>query len=252
MLEVGYILLSWEWLVHSSLPSTGGRIKEALLCSEWQLMVHVAVEMREGGLRGDTQQVCMCVASSCWTHESLCFKMVYIYSHMHVCACIWILAAVLYGLTNMHLWANSRGNFLLLRHRPLLPRPLKPLRGGRVAEGTNSLLPICSFSQQLKSPRSAAISSNLSQCNFGGTREKASQRLTVAICTCTAGGVNCTVTPCSCRLIDPWVIPAVSQLGGNRSRFYKDGRTCAELRVRTTNKKSTDGSNSEEIKLGTC
>ena len=163
--------------------------------------------------------------------------MVYIYSHMHVCACIWILTAVLYRLKNLHLWANSRRDFFLLRHRPLLPRPLKPLRGGRVAEGTNSLLPICSFSQQLKSLRSAAISSNLSLCNFGGTGERASQRLTIAICTCTAGGVNCTVTPCSCRLLDPWVIPAVSQLGENWSTFYKDGRTCAELRVSTTNKK---------------
>lgn len=42
------------------------------------------------------------------------------------------------------------GDFLLLRHRALLPRPLKPLRGVKAAEGINSLLPICSFRQQQK------------------------------------------------------------------------------------------------------
>lgn len=119
--------------------------------------------------KGEAQLVCMNVASSWQTHELLCFKYVYIYSHMHVRACMRMVAAVLYSLTNMHLWVNSQGDFLLLQHRPLLPRPLKPLRGGWVAEGINSLLPICSFSQQLKSPRNAAISSILSQCSCGGT-----------------------------------------------------------------------------------
>lgn len=93
----------------------------------------------------ETQRVCMCGASSWWTFELLFSKYVYIYSHMHVCACIWMAAAALYGLT------NSRGHFFLLQHRTLLPRPLKPLRGVRVAEGINSLLSICSFSQQQKS-----------------------------------------------------------------------------------------------------
>lgn len=167
--EMGYILLSRVKLVHSPLPSTGERIKEALHCSEWQLMVHVAGEMGvmrgPPGVKGETQQVCMCVAW--WTHKLL--QYVYIYSHMDVCAWVWMVAAVLYRLTNMHLWANSWRDFLSLQSRTLLPRLLKLLRDGRVAEGISSLLPICSFSQQLKSLRNAAITSNLSQRNCGGT-----------------------------------------------------------------------------------
>ena len=67
----------------------------------------------------------------------------------------------------------------------LLPRPQPPPRVSTVAEGVSSLLPICSYSQQLKSLRSAAISSHLSHCNCGGAE---SQGLTVAICTCTQEG----------------------------------------------------------------
>lgn len=88
---------------HSPLPSIR-ETEEALHCRGWQLMVHGAVEM-EGSLRagdeqegrGQTRQVCMCVALSWWTHELLCFKYVHIYSHMHVCACNWKVSAVLYG-----------------------------------------------------------------------------------------------------------------------------------------------------------
>lgn len=92
----------------------------------------------------------------------------------------------------------------LLQLKLLLPRPLKPLREGGMAESISSLLPICSFSQHLKSPRSAAISSNLSQGYCGGTRGGKSQRLTVAICTRTQEGqLHTLLLPINRPISDP-------------------------------------------------
>lgn len=119
-----------EGLVHSPLPYTRERgqcvpstrkvlrYKEALHRREWQLMVHVAVEM--WGASGEQKQweerqsEFSCVVSSWCIHEIVFFEYVCIYSHMHVCA--WICSIPvrfkgLKGLTNMHLRENLPERF---------------------------------------------------------------------------------------------------------------------------------------------
>lgn len=142
----------------------------------------------------------MRVALSNCTQELLCFKYTALNPHMSTCACISMGADVLCVQTNI-----SQGDFLfLLQLKLLLPRPLKPLREGGVAESISSVLPICSFSQHLKSPRSAAISSNLSQGYCGGTGGGKSQRLTVAICTRTQEGqLHTLLLPINRPISDP-------------------------------------------------
>lgn len=70
-------------------------------------------------------------------------------------------------------------------------RPLNPQRGGRVAGGTDRLLPICSFSQQIKSSRNARnFFESVSRCEGGGPGGGGR-----------CGRANCTIAPSSCQLI---------------------------------------------------
>lgn len=132
-------------------------IKEASHSSDWQLMVHEAGEPQGGslGARGENEWLCMSVASSWGTHECLCFKCVYIYSHY----------------ASMCMRSYGRSCVLLAdkhapRRKPLGGFPCASAQAAAAAETTTATksrqggrrrkqpLPICSFSQQLKKSQS--------------------------------------------------------------------------------------------------